>query len=63
MVSTSAKKTFNSGDSLVVTYLATNPPVAGLCKEEQTGFSVFRRLWSNVKELLCCQNISVDLSE
>jgi hypothetical protein len=45
-------KTYNSGDSLVVTHLTTNPPVSCLIKAERTGSHVFKILWSYVKELL-----------
>jgi hypothetical protein len=44
-------KTFNSGYSLVVTHLTTNPPVRCLNRAERTGSLVFNVLWSNVKEL------------
>jgi hypothetical protein len=42
-------KTFNSGYSLVVTHLTTNPPVRCLNRAERTGSLVFNVLWSNVK--------------
>jgi hypothetical protein len=41
-------KTYNSGDSLVVTHLTTNPPVQCLSTAERTGSSVFIVLWSYV---------------
>ncbi|KAF2684670.1 hypothetical protein K458DRAFT_301956, partial [Lentithecium fluviatile CBS 122367] len=41
-------KTYNSGDSPMVTHLTTNPPVEDLSCEERTGFRVFLRLWSYV---------------
>ncbi|KAF2189418.1 hypothetical protein K469DRAFT_562264 [Zopfia rhizophila CBS 207.26] len=41
-------KTYNSGYSLVVTHLTTNPPVTGLSTRERTGPSVFMHLWSYV---------------
>jgi hypothetical protein len=42
-------KTYNSGDSLVVTHLTTNPPVQCLSTAERTGSSVFIVLWSYVE--------------
>jgi hypothetical protein len=42
--------TYNSGDSLVVTHLTTNPPVQCLSTAERTGSSVFIVLWSYVEE-------------
>ena len=44
-------KTYNSGDSPVVTHLTTNPPVKCLNIAEQTGCVVFTFLWSYVKDL------------
>ncbi|KAF2849859.1 hypothetical protein T440DRAFT_532798 [Plenodomus tracheiphilus IPT5] len=35
------KKTYNSGDSPVVTHLTTNPPVHCLSTAERTGSSIF----------------------
>jgi hypothetical protein len=52
-----AKKTFNSGDSPVVTHLTTSPPVRCLNRAERTGSLVFNVLWSNVKDLA---NVEVD---
>ena len=43
-------KTYNSGDSLVVTHLTTNPPVHCLYMAERTGSLIFSVLWSYVKE-------------
>jgi hypothetical protein len=43
-------KTYNSGDSLVVTHLTTNPPVQCLSTAERTGSSVFIVLWSYVED-------------
>jgi hypothetical protein len=43
-------KTYNSGDSPVVTHLTTNPPVRCLNRAERTGSLVFNVLWSYVKE-------------
>jgi hypothetical protein len=45
-------KTYNSGDSLVVTHLTTNPPVSCLSKAERTGSPVFKILWSYVEKLM-----------
>ncbi|RBR11238.1 uncharacterized protein FIESC28_09122 [Fusarium coffeatum] len=39
-------KTYNSGDSLVVTDPTTNPPVSGLTMGERTGSRIFHYLWS-----------------
>jgi hypothetical protein len=44
-------KTYNSGYSLVVTHLTTNPPVRCLNRAERTGSLVFNVLWSYVKEM------------
>jgi hypothetical protein len=41
-------KTYNSGYSLVVTHLTTNPPVHCLSTAERTGSSIFSVLWSYV---------------
>ena len=41
-------KTYNSGDSLVVTDPTTNPPVSGLTMGERTGSRIFHYLWSYV---------------
>jgi hypothetical protein len=43
-------KTYNSGDSLVVTHLTTNPPVQCLTRAERTGSRDLIVLWSYVKE-------------
>ena len=45
---TKNKKTYNSGDSLVVTHLTTNPPVHCLYMAERTGSLIFSVLWSYV---------------
>jgi hypothetical protein len=42
-------KTYNSGDSLVVTHLTTNPPVHCLYMAERTGSLIFSVLWSYVQ--------------
>jgi hypothetical protein len=47
-------KTYNSGDSLVVTHLTTNPPVQCLSTAERTGSSVFIVLWSYVLVSVLC---------
>ena len=44
-------KTYNSGYSLVVTHLTTNPPVRCLNRAERTGSLVFNVLWSYVKDV------------
>ena len=43
-------KTYDSGDSLVVTHLTTNPPVQCLYMAERTGSLILIVLWSYVKE-------------
>ena len=43
-------KTYNSGDSLVVTHLTTNPPVHCLYMAERTGSLILSVLWSYVEE-------------
>jgi hypothetical protein len=43
-------KTYNSGDSLVVTHLTTSPPVSCLNRAERTGSLVLKILWSYVKD-------------
>ena len=43
-------KTYNTGDSLVVTDPTTSPALRGLCSGERTGPSVFHELWSYVLE-------------
>ena len=43
-------KTYNSGDSPVVTHLTTNPPVSCLYSAERTGSVIVKILWSYVKE-------------
>ncbi|KAF2685345.1 hypothetical protein K458DRAFT_300984, partial [Lentithecium fluviatile CBS 122367] len=45
-------KTYNSGDSLVVTHLTTSPPVKCLGKAERTGSPGFIFLWSYVLDLI-----------
>jgi hypothetical protein len=42
------QKTYNSGDSLVVTHPTTNPPIQGLCMAERTGCPFLLDLWSYV---------------
>jgi hypothetical protein len=44
-------KTYNSGDSLVVTHLTTSPPVSCLNRAERTGSLALKILWSYVKDL------------
>jgi hypothetical protein len=55
-------KTYNSGYSLVVTHLTTNPPVRCLNRAERTGSLVFNVLWSYVEEI-AIQNQYIDLSK
>jgi hypothetical protein len=50
-------KTYNSGYSLVVTHLTTNPPVRCLSKAERTGSPVLSVLWSYVVILEISQNM------
>jgi hypothetical protein len=45
-------KTYNSGDSLVVTHLTTNPTVHCLYMAERTGSLIFSVLWSYVKGIV-----------
>jgi hypothetical protein len=52
------KKTYNSGYSLVVTHLTTNPPVRCLNRAERTGSLVFNVLWSYVP--VCPQRRTID---
>ncbi|RSL53326.1 hypothetical protein CEP54_010471 [Fusarium duplospermum] len=40
------EKTYNSGDSLVVTDPTTNPPLTGLSMGERTGSRVLQWVWS-----------------
>jgi hypothetical protein len=44
-------KTYNSGDSPVVTHLTTNPPFTGLSTAERTGSAMILKLWSYVEEM------------
>src|SRR5690242_14841941 len=44
------QNTYNSGYSLVVTHLTTNPPVRCLNRAERTGSLVFNVLWSYVED-------------
>jgi hypothetical protein len=50
-------KTYNSGDSLVVTHLTTNPPVSCLNRAERTGSLALKILWSYVEELVGCGGV------
>jgi hypothetical protein len=50
-------KTYNSGYSLVVTHLTTNPPVRCLNRAERTGSLVFNVLWSYVEYCWTTYNI------
>ena len=51
-----SKKTYNSGYSLVVTHLTTNPPVRCLNRAERTGSLVFNVLWSYVRNMCNIKN-------
>jgi hypothetical protein len=55
-------KTYNSGYSLVVTHLTTNPPVRCLNRAERTGSLVFNVLWSYVEDLIKC-NVYIHKSD
>ena len=46
---TSKNRTYNTGDSLVVTDPTTSPAISGLSTRERTGSSVFHYLWSYVE--------------
>jgi hypothetical protein len=48
-------KTYNSGDSPVVTHLTTSPPVRCLNRAERTGSLVFNVLWSYVEDMAYCK--------
>ena len=53
IVKISAKKTaktYNSGDSPMVTHLTTSPPLSSLCMAERTGSPILLKQWSYVKE-------------
>ena len=52
-------KTYNSGYSLVVTHLTTNPPVRCLNRAERTGSLVFNVLWSYVISFSLSSNITL----
>jgi hypothetical protein len=54
-------KTYNSGDSPVVTHLTTSPPVRCLNRAERTGSLVFNVLWSYVKDLVRFDNYIPDI--
>jgi hypothetical protein len=46
------KKTYNTGDSLVVTDPTTNPALRSLTMGERTGSRIFYELWSYVLILI-----------
>ena len=46
-----AKKTYSTGDSLVVTDPTTSPAISGLSMGEQTGSRVLHYLWPYVIEM------------
>jgi hypothetical protein len=41
-------KTYDRGDSQLVTVASTDPPICSLCKAERTGCPVLYSLWSYV---------------
>ena len=43
------EKTYNTGDSLVVTDPTTNPALSGLTRGERTGSRAFQMVWSYVE--------------
>jgi hypothetical protein len=47
-------KTYNNGNSPMVTHLSTNPSVLWLTGAEQTGSGGFKVRWSYVKEIPLC---------
>ena len=48
------KKTYDSGDSPVVTHLTTNPPILCLYRDDRTGILALKVRWSYVIELENC---------
>jgi hypothetical protein len=48
LIEKSEKKTYDSGDSPVVTHLTTSPPVFRLSKDDRTGIPALEILWSYV---------------
>ncbi|KAF1932530.1 uncharacterized protein M421DRAFT_243624 [Didymella exigua CBS 183.55] len=56
-------KTYNSGYSLVVTHLTTNPPVRCLNRAERTGSLVFNVLWSYVEGVFVSNNYNLTNQE
>ncbi|KAI0024454.1 hypothetical protein F4780DRAFT_602008 [Xylariomycetidae sp. FL0641] len=61
-------KTYNTGDSLIVTDSTTDPAVSGLFKAERTGCQIVQILWSHhlesrevgivrtpLRRLVCCR--------
>ena len=56
-------KTYNSGDSLVVTHLTTNPPVHCLYMAERTGSLILNVLWSYVKFLMILLKITSNVDQ
>ena len=58
-------KTYNSGDSPVVTHLTTNPPISCLTRAERTGSRDLKILWSYVKaraEMVVYDAVMVELA-
>ena len=54
-------KTYNSGDSPVVTHPSTNLPVSCLYMAERTGSLILKILWSYVKELQTKMGYNLDM--
>ena len=54
------KKTYNTGDSLVVTDPTTNPALSGLTRGERTGSRAFQMVWSYVMILAPFQRYICD---
>jgi hypothetical protein len=48
-MSNNTKKTYNTGDSLVVTDPTTNPALRSLTMGERTGSRILYELWSYVR--------------
>ena len=55
-------KTYNTGDSPVVTHLSTSPAISSLSRAERTGCRVFYYLWSYVL-ILCSKSLYVPTSQ
>ena len=53
-------KTYNTGDSLVVTDPTTDPALASLTRGERTGSRVFWQVWSYVIVTVASRSFRVD---